>query len=344
MFCTRCGKPNSDAAQFCFTCGQGLVPGAKAATMYSGFWARWAALFIDSVILGIATFIGAVAFAALGFTAGEDAALIAGVAGYYLLSIVGSWLYFALLESSSRQATLGKQAVGAIVTDENGQRISFGRASGRFFAKVLTQLSLGIGWLMAAFTKQKRGLHDFVAGTLVVNRDPSRSAPAVVIGIAVVAGIVPMIGIIAAIAIPGLLRARMSGNESAAIGVMRSITSAQLSYFSKCDAYAPSLPALAANDFLSSEMTTGNEVIRSGYTFSIRAADGATVVADAEPGCEGSVSDYWAQAVPLTPGSTGNRFFAADERSTVFQDTSRAFSNPRPVDGGFAESLEAERN
>lgn len=332
MFCTRCGKPNSDAAQFCFSCGQGLVPGGKAATTYSGFWARWAALFIDSVILGVATFIGAVAFAALGFAAGEDAALIAGVAGYYILSIVGSWLYFALLESSSRQATLGKQAVGAIVTDENGQRISFGRATGRFFAKVLSQLSLGVGWLMAAFTKQKRGLHDFVAGTLVVNRDPSRSAPPVVIGIAVVAATVPMIGIIAAIAIPGLLRARMSANEAEAIGAMRAITSAQLSYFSKCGAYAPSLPSLAVDDLLSAEMTTANEVTRSGYQFSIRAAQNAEAVPDVKPGCEGSVSNYSAQAVPQTPGSTGNRFFATDERSTIFEDTSRAFSNPIALD------------
>jgi uncharacterized RDD family membrane protein YckC/type II secretory pathway pseudopilin PulG len=332
MFCTRCGKANTDTSQFCFSCGQALVPGAKAATTYAGFWARWAALFIDSLILGVATFIGAVAVAALGFTAGEDAALIAGVAGYYGLSIVGSWLYFALLESSSHQATPGKRAVGAIVTDEAGQRISFGRASGRFFAKILSQLSLGVGWLMAAFTQQKRGLHDFVAGTLIVNRDPSRSAPAVVVGVAVAAATIPMIGIIAAIAIPGLLRARIAGNEQSAIGSMRSITSAQLSYFSKCGGYAPSLPTLATDNLLMSELTTGTVVSRSGYQFSMRIADGGTPVNDPEPGCEGAVSNYFAQASPITVGSTGNRFFVTDERSTIFEDTSDGFRSPRPLD------------
>jgi uncharacterized RDD family membrane protein YckC/type II secretory pathway pseudopilin PulG len=304
----------------------------STAKKYAGFWARWAALLIDSVILTVITLAGAALFAVAGFAAGENAALIAGIAGYYILAIVGSWLYYALLESSSRQATLGKLAVGAIVTDEAGQRISFGRASGRFFAKILTQLTLGIGWLMAAFTEQKRGLHDYVAGTLVINRDPSRSAPVVVVVIAMVVLSVPMIGIVAAIAIPGLLRARMSGNEAAAIGAMRAIASAQLSYFQKCSAYAPNLPRLAANDLLSSEMTSGNDVTRSGYTFSIRAADRAEVITDAEPGCEDSVSNYWAQGVPVTPGSTGIRFFAVDERATVLQDRGRAFSNAIPVD------------
>jgi uncharacterized RDD family membrane protein YckC/type II secretory pathway pseudopilin PulG len=333
MFCTRCGKTNTNTSQFCFNCGQALTPGATTgARPYAGFWARWAALFIDSIVLGIITIIGAIAFAVLGFAGGqEDGALIAGVAGYYIISIVGSWLYFALMESSSYQGTLGKRAVGAMVTDEAGQRISFGRATGRFFGKILSQLTLGIGFLMAAFTAQKRGLHDFVAGTLVVNRDPSRSSVAVV-AIVFAALSVPMVGIIAAIAIPGLLRARIAGNEQSAIGSMRSIASAQLSYFSKCGGYAPSLKTLATDDLLPSEFTTGDVVARSGYQISMTVAAGGTAVENPEPGCEGAVSNYFAQAAPITAGSTGNRFFATDERSTIFEDTSDAFRSPQPLD------------
>ena len=81
---------------------------------------------------------------------------------------VAQWLYFALMESSSKQATLGKMALGIRVTDVNGNRIGFGRATGRHFAKILSGLILGIGFLMAAFTEKKQALHDMIAGTLVV--------------------------------------------------------------------------------------------------------------------------------------------------------------------------------
>ncbi len=78
------------------------------------------------------------------------------------------WLYFALMESSPRQATLGKQALGIMVTDLAGQRISFARATGRFFAKILSGLILWIGYVMAAFTERKQALHDLLASCLVV--------------------------------------------------------------------------------------------------------------------------------------------------------------------------------
>ena len=95
----------------------------------------------------------------------------AGLAGYYLASFVIQWLYFALSEASPHQATFGKRALGIFVTDAEGKRISFGRATGRVFAKWLNALTLGIGWLMAAFTAEKRALHDYVAGTYVMRVD-----------------------------------------------------------------------------------------------------------------------------------------------------------------------------
>lgn len=87
-----------------------------------------------------------------------------------VLNIVGVWLYFALQESSERQATIGKRALNIYVTDMYGRRISFGQATGRYFSKIISSLILGIGYIMAGFTEKKQGLHDMIAGTLVKRR------------------------------------------------------------------------------------------------------------------------------------------------------------------------------
>ena len=84
------------------------------------------------------------------------------------LGFVVQWLYEALLTSSSWQATVGKRVLDLKVTDEGGNPISFERATARFFAKLLSSLTLGIGFLMVAFTNRKQGLHDLLAGTLVM--------------------------------------------------------------------------------------------------------------------------------------------------------------------------------
>ena len=90
--------------------------------------------------------------------------------GLYLIFLVGGWLYEALMESSRWQATLGKRAVGLRVVDLGGRHISFGRATARHFAKILSSLILNIGFIMAGFTEKKQALHDLIAGTLVVRR------------------------------------------------------------------------------------------------------------------------------------------------------------------------------
>ena len=141
-------------------------------TTYAGFWRRFAAWILDGLLLSIVT---------LPFTlqVGGDAAAEAArtsVAG--TISTVVGWLYYALMESSAKQATVGKMALGIIVTDLEGRRIGFGRATGRYFAKILSALILGIGFLMAAFTERKQGLHDMVASTLVVKGEaPSQALP-----------------------------------------------------------------------------------------------------------------------------------------------------------------------
>jgi uncharacterized RDD family membrane protein YckC len=84
------------------------------------------------------------------------------------LFLFAGWIYEAGMESSSKQATLGKMALGLKVTDEYGKRIGFARASARFFSKILSRMILMIGYIMVGFTARKQGLHDMIAGTLVM--------------------------------------------------------------------------------------------------------------------------------------------------------------------------------
>ncbi len=140
---------------------------------YAGFWKRFAAFIIDMFIVSIAGFI-------IGFIFGVPYDVLTGKAEFvrfaddYILSSILSfllvWIYQAVMESSVKQATLGKMALGIIVTDLSGKRISFGKASGRYFGQILSGFILGIGFLMIAFTARKQGLHDKMAGCLVVNK------------------------------------------------------------------------------------------------------------------------------------------------------------------------------
>jgi uncharacterized RDD family membrane protein YckC len=126
--------------------------------VYAGFWQRVLAVIIDGIILNIAGFI-------LNYLIGTtDEYSITGTSGLF------SWIYYALMESSDMQATLGKLAVGLKVCDEDGRRISFMKATGRYFAKILSALILFIGFIMVAFDEKKQGLHDKLARTLVIMR------------------------------------------------------------------------------------------------------------------------------------------------------------------------------
>jgi uncharacterized RDD family membrane protein YckC len=142
----------------------------KGAPIYAGFWKRyWAASLIDGLFLTIADIlINAFFLKILHLTIAKSM-----FSGLFLLLVSLSdflfgWLYYAIMESSSYQATIGKMAFGIMVTDLNGNRISFFKASNRYFAKVLSALLLGFGFIIAGFTPKKQALHDIIAGCLVV--------------------------------------------------------------------------------------------------------------------------------------------------------------------------------
>ncbi|MBI2406431.1 MAG: RDD family protein [Candidatus Harrisonbacteria bacterium] len=141
---------------------------------YAGFWKRLAAFIVDSVIVSAGEFLS-------GFFLGIPYDVLTGRAEFvehipeYVLIIISNilfaWVYYAAMESSRKQATLGEMALGIIVTDLSENRISFGRASGRFFAGIISGFTLGIGFLMIGFTARKQGLHDMIAGCLVIDKN-----------------------------------------------------------------------------------------------------------------------------------------------------------------------------
>lgn len=253
MYCQQCGHKNIDSAVFCTACGTKLatsipatptpapspapepiaprmveppplppshahVGGDHSATShtvstsrqgeYAGFWRRAGALVIDTVIcMVVAGVIGFVLGATGAIKENSSEALV------NVLAFFGQWIYFAVMESSSRQATLGKMALGIKVVDLHGDRISFARATGRYWGKIASGVLLGIGYLMAAFTKNRQALHDMMASCLVVTKETTPTAVAkmppaqpmgtlaLVLLVLVCAG-VPILGILAAVAIP----------------------------------------------------------------------------------------------------------------------------------------------
>jgi type IV pilus assembly protein PilA len=141
--------------------------------------------------------------------------------------------------------------------------------------------------------------------------------------------VVAIIGIIAAIAVPGLLRARMAGNEASAIGSMRAINSAEVTYASTCggDGYAQNLadlgtaPATGGDPFIGPDLNA-NGVQKSGYLFSLAAGTNSVAVRTSANTCNGtnSFSTYHATATPATVGQSGTRAFATNKTGAIFQN------------------------
>jgi uncharacterized RDD family membrane protein YckC len=210
MFCPKCGTQLADDAAFCTNCGQAIQRSPSAAypspaappqlhsqpveqhpaapawqtpqasrppVAYAGFWLRLVAYIIDAIILGMA---GVIAFFPLfranihAFTTQNPWEVYTSMSrplfAIRLLALMLGWIYYASMESSAWQATLGKKILGLKVTDLSGNRITFARASGRFFGKILSGMILGIGFLMAGFTARKQALHDILAGCLVLRQ------------------------------------------------------------------------------------------------------------------------------------------------------------------------------
>src|SRR6266536_729355 len=195
QFCSQCGAPTNPVAGATPMPGAmnppppanpfppmaaypGAMPYPAAAPLggvrYGGFWIRVVAAIIDAIVVRVVAWPIGMMFG-LGGLAGTLGGFPHRGLGLHLLGggivavviIFGSWLYEAFMLSSPYQATLGKMAFGMKVTDLSGNRISFGRATGRHFGKWISGMILCIGFIMVGLTERKQGLHDTLAGTLV---------------------------------------------------------------------------------------------------------------------------------------------------------------------------------
>jgi uncharacterized RDD family membrane protein YckC len=166
--------------------GVGAIAYAANVT-YAGFWLRFVAYLVDGFLVG---FVAIALFIPMFFLMGgvailgslprhgdgqpepaQIAAILTLVFAFIGVITILQWLYYAYLESGEKQATWGKQILGLYVTDLSGNPISFGRASGRYFAKLITRMiPLGIGYIMAGFTERRQALHDMIASCLVLRR------------------------------------------------------------------------------------------------------------------------------------------------------------------------------
>lgn len=157
---------------------QTIIPptrlGSPVPMRYGSFLSRLIALIIDRLVisgillvvfipLGIVTSIG-------GLFVMPQLSIVQGTVApsLWLLSIILDWLYFAVMESSERSATIGKRLLGLRVLSDQGVRLTFARASLRYFSKIISALPLMLGFVMALFTKKTQALHDFIAETVVV--------------------------------------------------------------------------------------------------------------------------------------------------------------------------------
>ncbi|WP_052723865.1 RDD family protein [Paenibacillus wulumuqiensis] len=163
--------------------GQGNVQAQKG--IHAGFWKRFLAICIDAVIYMVIFFIVMRSIDLFGnlkgyistdhsysdASTGQTVYIFTSLILVFFLRVIFPWLYFSLFEKSKYQATPGKMAVGLIVVDQYYRPLRFGRASGRYWAKFLSTLPFGIGYMLAGWTARKQGIHDLVASTYVINKD-----------------------------------------------------------------------------------------------------------------------------------------------------------------------------
>ncbi|MGD6818769.1 RDD family protein [Metabacillus sp. 113a] len=149
--------------------------------MYAGFWQRAGAYLLDGIVGNLIIFVFLFFMAGVDLlvrSIGMDESVRQFVIGSisFVVYLSSNWLYYAVMESSGTQATLGKMAVGIVVTDQEYKRISFGRATVRYFASLLSILIFFIGFIIAGFTEKKQALHDFLAGTYVLKKEAGQAA------------------------------------------------------------------------------------------------------------------------------------------------------------------------
>jgi uncharacterized RDD family membrane protein YckC len=277
-----------------------------APLLHAGFWCRFAAYLIDSLIMVPFFFILEFVFLApMIVESGHhdpSVGIYVMMLVVWVLMIVLPWLYFALCESSRWQATPGKLALGLRVTDMRGARIGFERATGRFFGKIISGLVFDVGYMMAGWTARKQGLHDLMADCCVVRKEglaafergefegntavQGSGMPGWAIALIVIAAcffmVIPVIAILAAIAIPAyqnyLIRAQVDEGMLLAQGAKTAV----VKYVEKSGAVPSDNAAagLADPEAINGQYVTGVEVKNGSVVVTFGAGADSAIAGD----------------------------------------------------------------
>ena len=272
--------------------------------LYGGFWMRFAAAILDILIfnvgyLFVAGLASAITAAPFVMLAGWDP-ILSGYAGLrvlmFFVNIISTWLYAALFQSSRLQASPGMLALGLRVTTLDGERIGFGRATGRYFATFLSAIILFFGYFMIGWTQRKQALHDMMAGTLVVRKQGlARYRADIASGITGSAGIhpaggisagaivgivfavlfavlVPIVAILAAIAIPAYQNYTVRAQVSEGLAMAESAETDVAQFYANTARYPadnasaglPSAGSISGNYVAAVAVRDGNILVQYG--------------------------------------------------------------------------------
>lgn len=199
---------------------------------YAGFWIRWVAVLLDGFIFVILIYLNVLLQLILSGFIHEKNSSIFYLVGYLPIPIM---VVYYIFMTNKYQATLGKMALGLKVVAEDGQRAELGKIVLReTVGKILSAITLGIGYIMAGFTQKKQALHDMVAGTVVVYKDPSKKMRGWVVGVVIAAVIlfmVVVVGILASIVLVGLDDARYEAQDAAVRATVSTVLPQALVYY-----------------------------------------------------------------------------------------------------------------
>jgi len=337
MHCSRCGAQLGPNTAFCGACGAsvGVTSGVVSPLKRPGTITLLAVLQFIGAAFSLLIGLGMIATAATGDPSVPFAAIVGAVFAIAAVLEIVCGVGLLKLKSYGRTIQLVFAWIG-LIGFPIGTLISI--------LILVYLMKPGIKLLFSG-----RPATSMSAEELNQVAAASQGSGVVIALAVVVVGLVgvAMIGIIAAIAIPGLLRARMAGNEAAAVGSLRSIVSGEAAFASACGGggYAVALedlvkpPRNSTNGFISPDLAV-NGVIKSGYRVTLvrDAAEGVEDVGTAADTCNGAArapaSSFFASAEPVNPGNTGSQYFAVDASGTIY-------SSPTPIRNPIAASPEA---